>query len=169
MTLFIFLHWRTDCKNDDNGRDTHPGKDLLIFLPGAWIPCCFHLASSQMGWKWIGVAQQLNQKALHMQDLWNAHEFSRSVNVPWSVCRKWNYLMRHFALSDMVKHLWGLSEAAGLRRKTTQLPCHLLPVFSQPKSCKLSFSVSQGSKNTAVPFQYFPDAFSNYNSLRDQI
>lgn len=75
----------------------------LTSLASSKQPC---LRKGEMGLR-------LNQRALHFQCLWSAHEFSTSANVLRSMYWKWNYLVCHFALSDMVKHRQGLSKLWG--------------------------------------------------------
>ena len=73
------------------------------------------LPGSQLSEEKVGLRRmyQLNQKALHAQYLQSAHEFSTSANALRSVCRKWDYLVCHFATSHMAKYRQGLLKLWG--------------------------------------------------------
>lgn len=141
-----------------NGRGWWWWYHFWKITPSAWIICLFLAAVSQREKLGLRCIYQLNQKALHIQCLWSAHEFSTSANVLRPVCHKWDYPVCHFATSDIVKHRQGLSKLWGHDENFTTVMSVIHCVFTGKQ---LWISVSWGNTAPTVLYQSFPAASNN--------
>lgn len=152
-----FIHFKTDCRDDRNGSETNFGK---IIVASSVNPVRYQFTDGENGFK-LPISSTITPCIL--QCLWNAHNFSRNINVLQRLCHKWDYTVHHFCLERCGKTLPRSLKAVESRRKPSQLSCHSVRFHRQsvqsfqsqhPKGLKMQsffLSVSQKLLITVFP------------------